>query len=136
MSGGDTTPASGYSDEAPSAGFPARVLRLSAVARKLSFEKGGDFILETRREVELYLASRRIRVRGRLQLYVKTVVAFAVWGASWVTLILVRPGLALGLVALGGLVAGTILIGFCVQHDAKHGAYFRTRRFNHLMGGN
>jgi linoleoyl-CoA desaturase len=107
---------------------------LSAVARKLSFEKGGDFILETRREVELYLASRRIRVRGRLQLYAKTVVAFAVWAASWVTLIFVRPGLAPGLVALGGLVAGTILIGFCVQHDANHGAYFRTRRFNHLMG--
>jgi linoleoyl-CoA desaturase len=27
-----------------------------------------------------------------------------------------------------------VLIGFCVQHDANHGAYFRTRRFNHLMG--
>ena len=26
-------------------------------ARKLSFENGGDFILETRREVELYLGS-------------------------------------------------------------------------------
>ena len=104
------------------------------MARKLSFDKGGDFILETRREVELYLASGRIRVRGRLQLYAKTVVAFAVWGASWVSLIFVRPGVALGLVALGGLVAGTILIGFCVQHDANHGAYFRTRRFNHLMG--
>jgi len=104
------------------------------VARKLSFEKGGDFIAETRREVELYLAPRRIRLRGRLQLYAKTVVAFAIWAASWATLILIRPGLLLGLVALGGLVAGTILIGFCVQHDANHGAYFRTRRFNHLMG--
>src|SRR5712691_2333506 len=134
MSGGDTTPASGYADEAPSAGFPARVLRLSAVVRKLSFEKGGDFILETRREVELYLASRRIRVRARLQLYAKTVVAFAVWAASWWALIVVRPGTALGLVALGGLVVGTVLIGFCVQHDANHGAYFRSRRLNHLLG--
>jgi linoleoyl-CoA desaturase len=107
---------------------------LSTVAGKLSFEKGGDFILETRREVELYLASRRIRVRARLQLYAKTVVAFAVWAASWTALIVVRPGIALGLVALGGLVVGTVLIGFCVQHDANHGAYFRTRRLNHLMG--
>jgi linoleoyl-CoA desaturase len=40
----------------------------------------------------------------------------------------------LGLACLGTLVLGTILIGFCVQHDANHGAYFRTRRFNHLMG--
>jgi linoleoyl-CoA desaturase len=107
---------------------------LSAVARKLSFEKGGDFILETRREVELYLASRRIRVRARLQLYAKAVVAFAVWAVSWTALIVVRPGIALGLVALGGLVLGTVLIGFCVQHDANHGAYFRARRLNHLMG--
>jgi linoleoyl-CoA desaturase len=107
---------------------------LSAVARKLSFEKGGDFIAETRREVDLYLASRGIRLRAHLQLYAKTVVAFALWAASWVTLIFIRPGVLLGLVALAGLVAGTILIGFCVQHDANHGAYFRTRRFNHLMG--
>jgi len=107
---------------------------LSAVAAKLSFEKGGDFILETRREVELYLASRRIRVRARLQLYAKTVVAFTVWAASWAVLIVVRPGIAFGLVALGGLVVGTVLIGFCVQHDANHGAYFRARRLNHLMG--
>jgi linoleoyl-CoA desaturase len=107
---------------------------LSSVAAKLSFEKGGDFILETRREVELYLASSRIRMRARLQLYAKTVVAFAIWAASWWVLIVVRPGIALGLVALGGLVVGTVLIGFCVQHDANHGAYFRTRRLNHLMG--
>jgi linoleoyl-CoA desaturase len=101
---------------------------------KLSFEQGGDFILETRREVELYLDSRGTRVRARLQLYAKTVVAFAIWAASWVAIVFLRPGLALGIVALLGLVAGTILIGFCVQHDANHGAYFRTRRMNHLMG--
>ena len=40
----------------------------------------------------------------------------------------------LGLRRLAGLVLGTVLIGFCVQHDANHGAYFGTRRFNHLMG--
>jgi len=79
------------------------------VAAKLSFEKGGDFILETRREVELYLASRPIRVRARLQLYAKTVVAFTVWAASWTVLIVVRPGIALGLVALGALVVGALI---------------------------
>ena len=102
--------------------------------RKLSFENGGDFILETRKEVELYLASRRTRLSGHLQLYAKTVVAFAIWAASWVSLIFFQPGLVLGLLALAGLVVGTVLIAFCVQHDANHGAYFRTRRYNHLMG--
>ena len=104
------------------------------MSQKLSFENGGDFMRETRREVELYLSSRRARVRGRLMLYTKTVVALTVWAASWFTVVFVRPGVALGLLAMAGLVAGTVLIGFCVQHDANHGAYFRSRRFNHLMG--
>jgi linoleoyl-CoA desaturase len=101
---------------------------------KLSFENGGDFILDTRREVDLYLASRRTQLRGRLQLYVKAVVAFGVLAASWVSLIVIRPGIVLGLLSLAGLSLGAILVGFCIQHDANHGAYFRTRRANHLMG--
>jgi len=40
----------------------------------------------------------------------------------------------LGVFSLAGLTLGTILVGFCVQHDANHGAYFRTRRANHLLG--
>ena len=32
------------------------------------------------------------------------------------------------------LVAGAILTGFCVQHDANHSASFRSTRYNHLLG--
>jgi linoleoyl-CoA desaturase len=45
-----------------------------------------------------------------------------------------HPGLWLGLLAFGGLIVGTSLTAFCVMHDANHGAYFRTRRLNHLLG--
>ena len=110
------------------------VMTASLAPKKLSFQQGGAFISETRREVELYLASRRTRTWGRVQLYVKSFVAFALVVASWVTLIFLQPGLVLGIVALIGIALGAILIGFCVQHDANHGAYFRTRRLNHLMG--
>ncbi len=102
--------------------------------QKLSFDNGGAFIVETRREVEQYLDSRRTRIRGRVDLYAKAVVAFSVLIASWATLMFAHPGVLLGLLALGGLVLGTTLIAFCVMHDANHGAYFRQRRFNHLMG--
>jgi linoleoyl-CoA desaturase len=68
-----------------------------------------------------------------LQLYVKAVVAFGLLSGSWAILVLARPGIAGG-VCLAGLVVGMILVGFCVQHDANHGAYFRGRRLNHLMG--
>ncbi len=101
---------------------------------KLSFDNGGDFIRDTRREVDLYLASSRTQLRGHVQLYVKAVVAFGVLAASWVSIVVIRPGLVLGLLSLAGLSLGAILVGFCIQHDANHGAYFRTRRANHLMG--
>ena len=100
----------------------------------MSFDNGGEFIRETRREVELYLQSRWTRVRGYLQLYAKTIVAFGLMVGSWVTLIFLRPGIWLGLLCLVGLAAGATLTAFCVQHDANHGAYFTKRRYNHLMG--
>src|SRR3982074_2643813 len=107
---------------------------MKSTVQKLSFATGGDFIVDTRREVELHLGSGRTRLHGRMRLSVKTFVALALCIASWLMLIVVRPGLWGGLLSLAGLVIGTILIGFCVQHDANHGAYFRSRRFNHLMG--
>lgn len=107
---------------------------MSAVGAKVSFGTGGDFIRDTRREVDRYLAAAGTQRRGRRQLYLKAAIAFGTLAASWVSLVLVRPGLVLGLLSVAGLSLGTILVGFCVQHDANHGAYFRTRRANHLLG--
>jgi len=91
-------------------------------------------VREVRSEVELYLRSRRTRLRGRLELYAKSVVALPLLLVSWALLVFVRPGPLLGLLCLLGCVLGAVLTGFCVQHDANHGAYFRSRRLNHLLG--
>ena len=53
---------------------------------KVSFDNGGEFIRQTRRDVEEYLSARRVRARGRAQLYAKGVIAFAVLLGSWLTL--------------------------------------------------
>jgi linoleoyl-CoA desaturase len=108
--------------------------KTSSQPRKLSFDNGGGFIRQTRREVDEYLSGPRIRTRGLINLYAKGVVAFVLLLVSWATLVLGDPGLLLGLLAFGGLILGTSLTAFCVMHDANHGAYFRTRRLNHLMG--
>ena len=73
-------------------------------------------------------------MRARAELYAKGLIAFIVLLGSWLTLVLGHPGLWLGLLSLGGLILGTSLIAFCVMHDANHGAYFRARRLNHLLG--
>ena len=100
---------------------------------KVAFESGGEFIRETRREVELYLADERTRRSGARRLYAKTAVAIGLTVVSW-TLLVTVPELAVIVPCLAGLVLGAILTGFCVQHDANHGAYFRSRRLNRLLG--
>ena len=105
-----------------------------SAAPKPSFPAGGEFLAETRRDVERYLASPQARARGRALLYAKGGVAFGLVAASWLVLVLARPGPLAGVAALAALVLGMIQVGFCVQHDANHGAYFRSRRLNHLLG--
>ena len=89
---------------------------------------------DTRREVEQYLARGRTRLNGLLLLYAKAPVAIGITVASWAVLVFVQPGLVVGLLCLAGLSLGALLTAFCVQHDANHGAYFRRRRHNHLLG--
>ncbi len=101
---------------------------------KVAFENGGVFIRETRREVEAYLSRGHTRLTGAIRLYVKAPIALGLMAASWVVIVFGHPGIVGGLLALAGLLAGTMLIAFCVQHDANHGAYFRSRRWNHLVG--
>ena len=107
---------------------------MKAAASKLAFDNGGAFILDTRREVEQYLARGSTRIRGAVLLYVKAPIALALTVVSWTALMFFQPGLFLAPLCLVGLVLGAMLTAFCVQHDANHGAYFQKRRYNHLVG--
>jgi linoleoyl-CoA desaturase len=107
---------------------------MSAPTPKVTFEKGGAFIRDTRSEVEAYLAGRGTRARGAVRLYAKAPVALGLTAGPWAVLVFVHPALAGGLLCLLALAVGVTLIGFCIQHDANHGAYFRSRRWNHVLG--
>lgn len=102
--------------------------------QKPSFASGGAFLDDTRREVAEYLAEHGVAAGGRRRLYAKGFVAFALMGGSWAALMLASLGLYLGVASFLGLIVGTTLVAFCVMHDANHGAYFRRRRLNHLLG--
>jgi linoleoyl-CoA desaturase len=105
-----------------------------ATATKVTFENGGDFLRDTRAEVEQYLSVGHARLRGALGLYSKAPVAVGLIVLSWLVLVFARPDeLVIGL-CLGGLAIGATLVAFCVQHDANHGSYFKSRRYNHLVG--
>ena len=107
---------------------------VKAAVQKVAFDNGGAFIRETRREVEQYLARGNTRLNGLLLLYAKAPVAIGLIAASWTVLVFARTGLIAGFLCLAGLVLGAMLNAFCVQHDANHGAYFRRRRYNNLVG--
>ncbi|HET7046472.1 MAG TPA: acyl-CoA desaturase [Gaiellaceae bacterium] len=103
-------------------------------AQKLSFDNGGAFMRETRRDVERYLSQPGVRARAQRHLYAKAALSVALSALCWSVLMFASPGVALGAVCFVGLVTGTALVAFSIMHDANHGAYFRTRRANHLLG--
>ena len=86
-----------------------------------------------RRVDEYFEASARAR-HGGWPIAVKIAAMLSWLVLSWVLLMFADPGpwlAALLSVSIGLAVAG---VGFCVMHDANHGAYFRRRRYNHLLG--
>ena len=101
---------------------------------RVSFGSGGDFMRETRAEVEAYLALGSTRRSGAIRLYTKAPIAFGLIAVSWALLLFGPAGYVQTPLEFAALIVGSILTGFCVQHDANHGAAFRRLRYNHLLG--
>jgi linoleoyl-CoA desaturase len=101
---------------------------------RISFDSGGDFMRETRREVEAYLARGSMRRAGHVRLHAKAPIAIGLIVLSWALLLFGPSSLVLTPLSFVGLLLGAMLTGFCVQHDANHGASFRKARHNHLLG--
>ena len=87
-----------------------------------------------RREVERFLAEPGRTRRGRIALLVKAPIGVGAMLGGWAVLIFAAPGRVLALAALALIAAGSLLTAFCVQHDANHGATFKARRWNYLLG--
>jgi linoleoyl-CoA desaturase len=102
--------------------------------RRPSFASGGEVFREIQRDVEAVLSRKGIRTRALVQLHLKTVIALSLPVLAWIVLMTASPGLVLGLACLVVLALGAMLVAFCVQHDANHGASFGSRRINRIFG--
>jgi linoleoyl-CoA desaturase len=101
---------------------------------RVAFAAGGPFMRATRSEVEARLARRGVRLRGAIALYSKGPIALGLLLGAWSVLLFVRPGPVGVALCFLGLAVGAVLVAFCVQHDANHGSYSRSRRLNHIVG--
>ena len=109
-------------------------LSSEADAIRVRFTNGGAFGLDVRREVERFLAEPGRTRRGQIALLVKAPIGVGAMLGGWAVLIFAAPGWVLALAALALIAAGSLLTAFCVQHDANHGATFRARHWNYLLG--
>ncbi|MDX6565864.1 MAG: linoleoyl-CoA desaturase [Gaiellales bacterium] len=106
----------------------------SGSERRPSFTSGGEVFREIQRDVEAVLARKGIRTRALIQPHLKTVIAVLLPIIGWIVLMTTSPGVLLGIACLLVVGLGAMLVAFCVQHDANHGASFRSRRINRIVG--
>lgn len=102
------------------------------MAPKVKFSGSGQFTDELSSLVRSHLARPRRSLRARLALLAKAPIAWTLTAGSW-ALLMTRPSLQVIGLCLIGLMAGSTLNAFCVQHDANHGATFLSSRLNHLL---
>ena len=110
-----------------------QVVRGAEAGRAVKFAKNNEFQVEVRRRVDEFFENSGRRRRDLPQMYLKTAILLATFGALYVLLVFVArtwwEGLPLAIL-LGLAAAG---IGFNVQHDGGHEAYSDRPCVNKLM---
>lgn len=93
-----------------------------------------SFYSELRKRVYQYFQEKKISPTGNTQLYLKSILAFTLFTASYVHVVFFTPSYwlaALECVFLGGL---TAFIGFNIMHDGAHGSFSKRKWLNALAG--
>jgi len=100
---------------------------------RITFHTPAPLLRDLKRGVDAYFASSGRTRFGGVRLWVKTVLLLVYAGVVW-SLFLFGPG-TWWVALLNGAGVGLALagIGFCIQHDANHGAYSSNRRVNAMM---
>jgi linoleoyl-CoA desaturase len=109
-------------------------MKVDATTVAFPSREGAAFMRDVKAGVAAYFENSGRSSKGGWAMWLKTAVLFGVLAGSYAAILSNRfPPLAmLGLaVVIGIAVAG---IGFCVSHDALHGAYSHNPTVNYLLG--
>jgi linoleoyl-CoA desaturase len=83
--------------------------------------------------VDEYFADSGQSPKGDWRMYLKTLVMLGWFGASYWLLVFVASTWWQGALAMTSLAFAIAGVGFCVQHDANHGAYSRKSLINRIL---
>ncbi|NRB08658.1 MAG: acyl-CoA desaturase [Richelia sp.] len=101
---------------------------------RVTFAKNIGFRKELNQRVNAYFQAENISPRDNFAMYLKTAIILGWVIATWSFTIFGPPIIwmkVLGCIALGFGIAG---VGFCVGHDANHGAYSSNKLINYIIG--
>jgi linoleoyl-CoA desaturase len=101
---------------------------------KLKFAGDSGFHGEVKRRVLEYFEHTGLSPRDSPRMYVKTAALLLWFIASYVLLVFAAATWWQGVLLAFSLSLATAGIGFCIQHDANHGAYSNHGAINRLMG--
>jgi linoleoyl-CoA desaturase len=101
---------------------------------RVTFEGGGAFFNDIKREVKQHLRETSELERARRRLWLKTAIGFAVLFAAYGVLVFRAATLAGAVTAGATLLFGALLVSVSVLHDANHGAFFKRQRSNLVLG--
>jgi linoleoyl-CoA desaturase len=90
------------------------------------------FHSELKRRVAHYFVSTGKRERDTASMYLKTLVIFALWIASYIALVFLANTWWMGLLAGFSVAIAMTAVGFAIQHDGGHGGYSRFGWVNRL----
>lgn len=95
---------------------------------------GEGFGAEVKRRVTDYFEGRGVSDKANAVMVLKTITAFALMLGPYLAILIVQPapGVMLALAVLMGV--GMAGVGFCVAHDALHGAYSSRPWVNRVLG--
>ena len=112
----------------------ARLQARPEEAHKPRFEGDTGFYRELKRRVDEYFEMTGLERRDSPRMYVKTAIVLLWFGASYALLVFGATTWWQAVLLAASLALAIAGVGFCIQHDANHGAYSSKGSINRVMG--